>query len=85
MAEGKYYEDVGFECGTLPDGTEVVGLMFPLENSHIDDVWDMRYLSIPAVKALIIDLQEAITICMAHQSGEELPPDGDDTAESPIT
>ncbi len=75
MAEGKFYEEIGFECGNLPDGTEVIGLMFPLENSHIDDVFDIRYLSIPAVKALILDLQEAVEICMAHQSGEPLPPE----------
>ncbi len=71
--EERLYPSVGIECGTieLPTGpVEVIGLMFANETSHIDDVYELRYMTIPAAKALILDLKDAIDACMAHQEGE---------------
>lgn len=59
------YDDVGISCGTIETGQEVVGLLFPTrgEGDHCDGY----YLTLPAAKALLIDLKDAIDRCMKHQ------------------
>jgi hypothetical protein len=68
MNEGsdeKVYEEVGISCGTTDSGQEVVGILFP---TGIGDESEDRYLTLPAAKALLLDLREAIEVCMEHQS-----------------
>ena len=68
--EKPFYDDVGTCCGTIetPKGLiEAVGLMYALPNSHIDDVYDERYMSLPTAKALLLDLRDAIEACEKHQ------------------
>lgn len=67
------YSDVGITCGTFEnDGkpVEVVGLLFPTEMTPIDGECEERHMTLAAAKSLVIDLQEAIEICMKHQRGE---------------
>ena len=67
------YSDVGITCGTFErDGqpVEVVGLLYPTETTAIDGECEERHMTLAAAKALIIDLQEAVEVCMKHQRGE---------------
>lgn len=61
---GGLYESVGIECGTA-EGQEVVGILYP---TGIGEECEVKYLTLPAAKALLIDLRDAIEACMEHQS-----------------
>lgn len=69
MSEPKLYESVGTMAGTIEGKNgkpvEVVGILLP---TGIGEECDEVYLSIPAAKALLIDLQGAIEACMEHQA-----------------
>lgn len=63
----RVWDEVGTSAGTFEcDGkhVEVVGIIFPLG----DDQEETRHLTIPAAKALLIDLQDAITAALDHAS-----------------
>lgn len=49
------------------DECEVVGIIYPMENGEED----VRYLTIPAAKALLIDLRDAIAACQEHKSKQQ--------------
>jgi len=57
----KLYDSVGIECGTA-EGQEVIGLMFPEEGppNLANPDYEIRYMTLPAAKALLIDLRDAI-------------------------
>jgi hypothetical protein len=48
----KLYDTLGIECGSV-EGQEVVGIMYP---TGIGEECDRRYMTLPAAKALLIDL-----------------------------
>lgn len=66
--QGKLYDEVGTSAGTTEGGIEVVGLLFP---TGIGEECEEKYLTLPAAKALLIDLRDAIDACMKHQNGDE--------------
>lgn len=68
--DGLIYEHVGFECGTTPAGQELVGLLFP---TGVGEECEARYMTLACVKALLIDLRDALAACEAHQRGHEPP------------
>jgi len=65
------YQCVGIACGTTPDGQELVGLMFPTGAPPVIETeepeFDTKYMTLPAAKALLIDLRDAIEQCEKHQ------------------
>jgi hypothetical protein len=65
----KIYDSVGTMAGTMEDPNgkpvEVVGILYP---TGIGEECDEVYLTIPAAKSLLIDLQGAIEACMEHQT-----------------
>ena len=67
MNEAKVYDAVGMACGTSPDGQELVGLLFP---TGIGEECNELYMTLPAAKALLLDLRDAIAACESHQQGE---------------
>jgi hypothetical protein len=72
MNEGKCYEHVGIECGTLENGTEVVGILYPVGEPipGIDPDLEAKYMTLPCAKALLIDLRDAIQAAEEHQKRE---------------
>lgn len=61
--EEKLWESVGIDCGTV-GSQEVVGIMYP---TGIGEECEIRYMTLPAAKALLIDLRDAIKACEKHQ------------------
>ena len=80
MSEGNIYPSVGIECGVADVNgkpQEVIGIMYPTPTSEIDDIYDTRFIPLPAAKSLLIDLRDAIEACEKHAMGE-LPDDPTD-------
>lgn len=69
MINAKLYEAAGVSAGQLEDGREVVGLILPKENPIDQNDHDEIYFPLPVIKALLIDLQEAIDVAVKHKSG----------------
>jgi hypothetical protein len=70
MSEAPVYESVGTAGATFetPAGpVEVVGILYP---TGIGEECEERYMTLPAAKALLIDLRDVIEACMEHQNGE---------------
>ncbi len=69
-SESGLYEDVGTMAGTTEvDGEtiEIVGILFP-------DCYggeEIRCMTLPCAKALLIDLREAIECAIKHKRGEQ--------------
>lgn len=62
--EVKVWVAVGIECCTIGDGSEAIGLLFP---TGVEQECETRHMTLPAAKALLIDLRAAIAACEAHQ------------------
>lgn len=65
------YEEVGTSAGTIgEDGQDVIGLLFPTGEG--EDDCETRYMTLPAAKALLLDLRDAIEAAVKHQRGESM-------------
>jgi hypothetical protein len=83
MEESGLYTDVGVLAGSCYAGEteekakiiEVIGLIFP-DNFGGENI---RYMTLPAAKALLVDLRDAIDSAIKHKQGE-LGDDGQETS-----
>lgn len=69
--QGGLYEDVGVLAGTCEpvDGgevIEVIGIIYPGPFGSED----VRYMTLPAAKSLLVDLRDAIEAAIKHKQGE---------------
>ena len=71
MTRAKLYEAVGVSAGTLEDGREVVGLLLPKENPVDENDYEEIFFPLPVIKALLIDLQEAVDVAVKHKSSND--------------